>query len=545
MKKLLSDSGSSWPSWVIALLGFSMVVGPLYLGSTVSLIGLYDEGAILTSAFRMFGGEVPVRDFDQVYGPAESGILYLLSGSDGPELLHLRFLRYGSYALAAFFATLGAARLGGGLASLLAAALVLEFATPLTGPAFALGLTSVVLADLANSANLSPSPSPTPARSKLLLVAAGLAAGLGLLFRFTFGALGCIAAFAVIASARSRSDGASSLREGLSRASLFAAGIAPSVVLLGGLVAAGRARLTSALNYGALVDYRSLPFPIPPPPGTSLLVTLKTLIFAGLPFLVLLASTITLLFLLAKRARLSPMQTRRMGLQAGLTLLLAGLLPYALIRADQPHFYPALIVSGCIGAGLLGRLGSLIPSRLWGSRLWGVLGVCILLALGVLSARHMRQAWAVRSSLDRVESAHAPLRGLFVDRKFEAYYATASQLVRSMSQPEDRLFVGSLDHQRIVMSDTLLYAISDRRPATRHTCFNPGQTTSEAKQSEMISDLTASKPPVVFLVPSWREEPNRSSEVGSDLLDRYLQQNYRTHRKVGHSLLMVRREDAK
>jgi hypothetical protein len=518
-----------WAHRALAVLAFFMVLGPLYMEATVSPLRPYDEGAILTSAFRMARGESRVRDFDTVYGPAESGVLYLTSGSTGPELLHLRFLRYGGFALAAFFATLGAARLGSAVASPLAAAIVLWFATPLTNPAFSLCLTSVVLADLAS--DRSP-------HSRLFLFAAGLTAGLALVFRLSFGLLGCIAALAVISSARTRSNGASPFRERLLRAATFAVGLAPGIITLAWLVASGREDLGWILNYRALAAYRSLPFPISLPTGTRFSTGIETLVWAGLPFLILSASLLVLLVQLRKRASLSPADARRLGLQVGLMLLLAGLVPYALFRPDLPHFYPALVVSGCLGAGLLGRLAGLLPSRLRGP-----LGVSVLLILGALAASQMREAWAIRRSPDRVESALAPLRGLVVDRKLETYYSEASQWVRSLTQPDDTIYVGSLDHSRITMNDPLLYAISGRRPATRHTCFEPGLTTKEAKQREIIRDLIANKPPVVFLVPSWRAEPNRSREFGSNLLDRFLQRTYRLHRRVGPSHLMVRRED--
>jgi len=526
MKK---PSPEGWAPWAIATLAFFMVLGPLYLEATVSTLRPYDEGAVLTSAFRMAAGEIRVRDFDPVYGPAEPGVLYLLSDEQGPQLLHLRFLRYGGFALAAFFATLGAARLGGAAAALLAAAVVLSFATPLTSPAFSLALTSVVLADLANDRS---------ARSRLFLFAAGLTGGLGLLFRLSFGALGCIAALMVISSERARPGGASPWRERLSRAAVFAAGLAPGAITLGGLVVSGRAELGWVLNYGTLAAYRSLPFPIPSPAGTRFQTAIETLVWAGLPLLVLVVSSLVLLVRFRKRASLSPTGARRLGLQVGLTLLLVGVVPYALFRPDRVHFYPALVVAACLGVGLLGGLGNRVPDRLRAP-----LSICVLIAVGAVSASHLREAWAIRHSPDRVTSALAPLRGLFVDKKLDAYYSEASQLVRSLTRPEDTLYVGSLDHRRITMNDPLLYALSGRRPATRHTCFEPGKTTKEAKQREMIRDLVANRPPVVFLVPSWRPEPNRSRELGSDLLDRFLKRSYQLHRRVGPSLLMVRRED--
>jgi hypothetical protein len=518
-----------WAHWAIATLAFFLVLGPLYVEATVSPLRAYDEGAVLTSAFRMAAGEVRLRDFEPWYGPAESGILYLLSDATGPQLLHLRFLRYGGFALAALFATLGAARLGGAVTSALAAAVVLWFATPLASLAFSLALASVVFADLANQGS---------ARSRLFLFAAGFTAGLGLLFRLSFGALGLIAALTVIASHRAGPGGTSPLREKLSRAAVLAAGLAPCVIVLGGLVASGRAELGYSMKYTTLAAYRSLPFPIPAPTGIPLSTAARTFVWAGLPFLVLLVSCVVLLVQLLRRASLSSQDTRRLGLQAGLTLLVAGLLPFALFRPDLAHFYPALVVSGCLGAGLLGRLDRLVPSRVRGG-----LTVCVLIALVAVSASQLWEARAIRNSPDRVESALRPLRGVFVERKFEDYYSEASQLVRSLTQPEDRLYVGSLDHRRVTMNDPLLYAISGRRPATRHIMFEPGLTTTEAKQREMIRDLMANQPPVAFLVPSWRPEPNRSREFGSDLLDRFIQRTYRLHRRVGPSLLMVRRDD--
>jgi hypothetical protein len=342
----------------------------------------------------------------------------------------------------------------------------------------------------------------------------------------------------VIASERARPGSASPRRARLSRVAVFAAGLAPSIALLGALVAAGRAELGYALKYTALEAYRSLPFPIPAPSGTPLAAAARTLVWAGLPFLVLSVSSVVLLARLRRRARPFPAETRGPGLQLGLTLLLAGLIPFALFRPDLVHFYPALVVSGCLGAGLLGRLGRLAPARLRAGST-----ACLVLVLGALSANHLWDAWRMRRSPDRVESSLAPLRGLFVERKLEAYYSEASQLVRSLTKPEDTIYVGSLDHRRILMNDPLLYTVSGRRPATRHTMFEPGITTTEAKQREMIGDLVANKPPVAFLVPSWRPEPNRSQDFGSDLLDRFLERSYQIHRQVGPSLLMVRRED--
>jgi len=512
-----------WAHWAIAALASFLVLAPLYMEAKVSTLRPYDEGAVLTSAFRMAEGEVRGRDFEPWYGPAESGILYLLSDADGPRLLHLRLLRYGGFALATFFAVLGAARLGGAGASFLAAGIVLWFATPLTPPAFALALASVVLADLGND-RLS--------RSRLPLVAAGLGAGLALLFRVSLGALGCIAALTVIASHRGTPGGASPLREKISRAGVFAAGLAPCIVALGALVASGRAELGYITKYGTLEAYRSLPFPIPTPPGVPLSTTLETLVWAGLPFLVLSISLLVLLIRLRKPG------SRRLALQAGLTLLLAGLVPFGLFRPDLVHLYPALVVSGCLGAGLLGGVGKLLPDRLR-----GLAGVCILIALGAVSVSHFREARAARRSPDRVASALAPFRGMVVEKRLETYYSEASQLVRSLTRPGDTIYLGSLDHRRVTMNDPLLYVLSGRRPATRHTSFEPGRTTEEAKQREMIRDLMANQPPVAFLVPSWRQEPNRSREFGSDLLDRFLQRNYRLHRRVGPSQLMVRRED--
>jgi hypothetical protein len=177
-----------------------------------------------------------------------------------------------------------------------------------------------------------------------------------------------LAALAVIASERARPGSASPLRAKLSRVAVLAAGLAPGVVALGALVAAGRAELGYVLKYTALEAYRSLPFPIPSPAGTPLPAAARALVWAGLPFLVLSVSSVILLAQLRRRASLSSTDARRLGLQLGLTLLLAGLMPFALFRADLVHFYPALVVSGCIGAGLLRRAVRLAPVRLRGGR---------------------------------------------------------------------------------------------------------------------------------------------------------------------------------
>lgn len=122
--------------------------------------------------------------------------------------------------------------------------------------------------------------------------------------------------------------------------------------------------------------------------------------------------------------------------------------------------------------------------------------------------------------------------------------SAALAYVRDHTRPEDPLFVGLTRHDKIFVNDVSAYFLASRRPATHWYHFDPGLQTSAPIQRQMIADLEASRPPIVWLESTWNDirEPNRSAESsGIRLLDDYLADHYAAEVTFG-PIIIARRK---
>lgn len=95
------------------------------------------------------------------------------------------------------------------------------------------------------------------------------------------------------------------------------------------------------------------------------------------------------------------------------------------------------------------------------------------------------------------------------------------------------IFVGCDNHRRVTLSYLDPYYLAQRPGATRYMQFDPGLTTSVEAQREMITDLDRSRPKLALRYSGcYWTEPNQSSVVGSDLLDRFLAERYENQGEV-------------
>ncbi len=110
----------------------------------------------------------------------------------------------------------------------------------------------------------------------------------------------------------------------------------------------------------------------------------------------------------------------------------------------------------------------------------------------------------------------------------------------SVSQP---IFSAAPFHDRIFVSDVLLYFNTLRRPATYWYTYDPGVTDQALVQQEMVSDLERTSPPyVVVWLAAFQPEPNgRLRDDGATTLDAYLGRHYQLVRKWGDYQLLGRR----
>jgi hypothetical protein len=125
---------------------------------------------------------------------------------------------------------------------------------------------------------------------------------------------------------------------------------------------------------------------------------------------------------------------------------------------------------------------------------------------------------------------------------FRPEHIAASQALRKLAGPDDRIFVGCTSHARVVIGRVGLYFESGRLGATRVQQFDPGIVTRDDVQREMIEQIKEHHPPVLALTPScsWAE-PNDSVKLGSHLLDRYIVDNYMGVDQVGGFRILVPR----
>jgi hypothetical protein len=107
------------------------------------------------------------------------------------------------------------------------------------------------------------------------------------------------------------------------------------------------------------------------------------------------------------------------------------------------------------------------------------------------------------------------------------------QLIERETTPEDALYVGCSQHQRVVISPVDLLYLAKRKNATRYVQFDPGTVTSAEGQQEMIADLERTRPPLAVLdAYCFWGEPNASQNPGASLLDEYLAAHYTPERDV-------------
>lgn len=120
-------------------------------------------------------------------------------------------------------------------------------------------------------------------------------------------------------------------------------------------------------------------------------------------------------------------------------------------------------------------------------------------------------------------------------------------LIRSETQPDDRIFAGEIRNDRVFINPLVVYFLADRPTGTRDSMYVPGVTTTAETQQRMIDDLSTSH--VGFLALDARyagcfEATNDSRLPGSTKLDEALATNYRPFADLGAVVVLVSRKSA-
>lgn len=520
-------------------------------------VNYYDEGLILFGAARVLDGAIPHRDFYTAYGPGQFYVLAALYKVFGTSILVERawdtvvrccivvpvFIIVGQVAPRRL-AVLTAA------ASLVWLASFGFYGYPVF-PALA--------AALAGLAFLAPALGGVRLSSRL--AAAGVFAGVTLLFRydvgfFTFGAECAILALSVWFQTRGRAECLPATMRALI---LFGLGFA--VVVAPITVAFAFSGAIPDLVFDVLifqtqfyVKMRSLPFPDlsslwAHPMGFAVYLPL-VLCAAAVPTMVAVARYPGEDEIVGSRPTARPALLWTLVALVVLTLILFG---KGVVRVSTIHMAMAVIASLAVA----GVMSQSIPGRGPLGRSLVVLGLLAssVLTLGCLyiGLREAAQnvAWARDPASWELSASDAPpvsgscsmprgLERLACFRTNEAIMETILY-VQQRTSPDDQVFVGLSRHDKISINDVLLYFAMNRKSATKWHEFNPGLQTSAPIQHEMVGELERAKPKLIVIeaIGADVQEPNDSAfSSGVTVLDDYLRQAFEPIATFGSNIVL-------
>ncbi|MFM7271990.1 MAG: hypothetical protein ACKO2C_10215 [Actinomycetes bacterium] len=482
-----------------------------------------EEGFMLAFPEFVLHGLRPNADFLHLYGPgslwALAGVYRVFGVSLATERWFALLQQLGIVA-----ATAGIARYWGRIPSLTVGTLTILIVVPpigLTALAWDGGVALVALGLLvALEARRRTTPG-TPALGWSL--AAGLLFGLGLTFR-----LDLVVAAALAGAAATWGLGRANHRRLLLGGAI---GVSPYLVHLAtaGPVTVFRGMVLDPVVF--LRGGRRLPVP---PPWDRLDSILQRLGVEQLPrwpaplstpaqlavwFWLLLATIALLLIIgaLAVRRDRTRFEARALLAVGALSL---GLLPQAVQRVDSAHLAWVSCVPVAFLPVALAEAWRLVRRSAGGrSRIAICIGSSLLLVGAVIPHYTVRiyADYTAQTFGHRRIAVPITHRGrLFYYGRPEVQHAAESLLARieMVSQPGDRLFVGTNDLRKTPYSDAYLYyLLPDRPPATYFVEMDPGVANRDG--SRMPDDLRSAD--IVVLSSIWKDwsEPNDSRRFGS------------------------------
>lgn len=503
----------------LLLVGFA-----LELRSVNRPLGVYDEGIILSGARAVAEGDVPYRDFYSNYPPGIFLVVGLILKLGGSLVAYRLFGLLIHLAVAGFAGAISGRILGRPFSAACAGVVLLwlqQIGVPPYAWMLALALTLAGLFFLSMAAE-------RPEAKKRAYAAGAL-----------LGALGCVRhdllVYLTLAFVAASLGWFLLRREWLAPwRTLIKVAIAAAVplVLCWGWVIAhvGVTRVVEDLflfQVRYVMPSRVLPMPafarIDPRLGVPLPIFFVSPFESAL-FFVLVAPVLGLVAALVSR-------TSEGKRQATLIAALAvAVIPQASGRTDIEHSIyavtPALLLLWSLaGTALLSKRVALKP-----------------LALPVAAVALLAPAPTVKQLPDWWKAGAPIVAGLAPTPNSQSLRDVLVSVVKQITPPGARIFVGTWNHRRVFINETDLYYATKHLSAVRYQQFDPGLIARPEVQQEMIDSLERYQAPTAVLVASGvPNEPNTSRNEGPALLDQYLGSHYTLAWRNGPYIVLKRK----
>jgi hypothetical protein len=529
-------------------------------GGMIRHPGTFDEGIILTGAMRVAARQIPHRDFYVLYGPAQFYVLSSLFKVFGRSILVERLYDLLTkalvvttvYGIASAFCRRHIAA-----SAALIALLWLFGLNQWPGSA----TIQVSLLSLISSALLLPVFHGLASSRRM--VATGCAAGLAALFRYDTG----VALFGVHVCAMTaalylrRHEMVDKLRASASLFAPYTLGFAlitvpPALYYLS--VAPLRSLAHDMVGYPSKYYHRGRNLPFPP-------ITIHSVENFGIYLPLVIAAiaiyVVGIHFLRTQderpsRAQDDPRPASWYGYLVTFGLLTLAMYLKGYVRVTLFQLYLAIIPSVLLIA-MLGEHRRIFPRA-------ARLGLLCLAGLSFLAAASLafhqaKELYLTHSSiaeymLSPVQHSSPPAQSAWCEIASPVTSGLCFlpdqdrirtiEFITTHTRPDQPIYVGLIEHQKIFASDNILYFATQRLPATKWSELDPDLESRYDIQTQMIHEFEANAPPYIVLDSEFEEinEPNDSSKrSGVTLLDDYIRSKYEQVESFGMMSIWRRR----
>ncbi len=514
-----------------------------------SPLNIYDEGFVVYAADRILRGDLPYRDFQLHYTPAQFYVVAALFQTFGHSLFVERMwdaaVRTGlvaaGFALARTLMPPAPAAAAALLIMLRLGAAGFHGFPMLPGLLFALASGACLLASV-------------PGGRRAWAAAAGLLAGVAVIFRQDMGGFAVVIEVGILAAwrwlgPRARREAAAGPRAGgfILYAVALAAAIAPAVLFF--LWRVGPAGLWQELVvYPRSVVIGQLTVPFPGPiPDLGVLFSVPGWRWGQVErvwgswtdfYVPLLAYAWTAASVLwsFRRAGRAAAARRETWARVFLTTMGLALFGYAFYRFDPIHAVATFVPAVVLAAYWLWR--ALATSRATAIAACVALPVFVYLWVGVPLSR-----W-----LGGVLRAGPPVCAAPLGRAgciaLDSTQREAADFVRRHTKPGEPIFVGVARRHPIPQNDTSFYFLADRPPATRNHELLAGAATPAATQEEMIARLRRPELRYIVLYAGFDNpmKPESTGEgSGAAVFDAFVREAFRPAAQFGLYTVLEKR----